>query len=198
MPKSFPSIVESHGGELIFTSSPSTITDFLGGPMITNFGGVCLALVMGWLSQNTAKTDPAKGIKNKTSALKLQNTMEAKWEGMASVENNAKAVVGKTFWYRSAQLHSYTSNKYGADLSLMTATPEWKESLNILCIYFPSGPGHALGVWKFGEKAVAFYDPNCGACVVSRASFREFLNEFLTEQYSDTSGYAICAFVDNP
>jgi len=195
VPKSFQQIVEDHGGKVLFTSSQDNITLFLGGPQITNFEGVCLALVMTWLSQSTSKDDPARGIKNKVAALKLQSTMEASWAGIATVEQKGKEIVNKTFWYRSGQKFQFTSGKYGADLHLLADTGKFKESLHILCIYFPEGPGHALGVWKF-EKAVSFYDPNYGACAMWIPSFREFLNEFLKEKYPDTSGFAICAFVD--
>ncbi len=196
MPKTFAQITGDRGGEVLFFSDQSTITSFLGGPFITNFEGMCLALVMLWLSQDTSKTDPAKGIKNKTAALSLQNTMETNWKGFPTAVETAKTRIGKQFWYSSDQKHEFTSKKYGAEHFLQADPKPWKESRNIFVIYFPKGPAHALGVWRF-EKAIVLYDPNHGACVIGKDGFREFLNEFLTELYGDTDGYAICAFVSN-
>ncbi|BBP78037.1 MULTISPECIES: hypothetical protein [Pseudomonas] len=197
MPKSFTQMVESSAGALLFTSSQDTIATFLGGPMM-NYEGVCAALVMMWFAQNTAKTDPAKGIINKAKALNLQNKMEAGWAGLATVETQAKVTVGQHFWYRSTTKHEYTSKKYGADLKLQFDPLNKRESMSIFVIYFPSGAAHAIGVWRFPTGAMALYDPNEGACAIGKDNFREFLNTFLTELYDTTNGYAICAFYSDP
>jgi hypothetical protein len=193
MPKSFTQIIESNGGQLLFTSNQDNIALFLGGPM-ANYEGVCVSLVMMWFAQDTSKKDPAKGIINKTKAMNLQNKMESSWGGFDTVKTQGQVVINKNFWYASNSKQTFTSEKLGAEHYLQSDPQSNRESMNIFCIYFAEGPGHAIGVWRFPTGVMVLYDPNHGACVISKASFRGFLNEFLKELYSDTNGYAVCAF----
>lgn len=193
MPKGFTQIVEGAGGELLFLSKQDDIVHFLGGPQM-NYEGVCLALVMMWFAQDTSKQNPAKGIRNKTTALNLQNKMESTWEGFKTVEAQAKVTIGKNFWYKSDTKQTFTNEKLGAEHYLQHDPQSNRESMNVFVIYFAEGPAHAIGVWRFPGGTMVLYDPNHGACVVGKDAFRGFLNVFLTELYSDTQGYAICAF----
>ncbi len=191
---SLAQLVEKHGGQLLFTSNQDNIALFLGGPMM-NYEGVCLALVMMWFAQDTSKTDPAKGIINKTRALNLQNSMESTWAGFNTVKAQADIMLAsKHFWYKSESKHGYTAEKLGAEVYLQHDPQSKRESMVIFVIYFPEGPAHAIGAWRFPTGVMVLYDPNHGACVISKESFRGFLNEFLKEMYKDTNGYAVCAY----
>ena len=195
---SFTQIVAANGGVLLFTSKQDDVTRLLGGPLITNYEGVCLALVMMWFAKGTSKKDPAKGTENRAKAMNLQNEMEATWEGFATVESKAKQIIsGKQFWYRSDQKQTFTSGKFGAEIFLQHDPGSERDSMNIFCIYFAKEPAHAIGVWRFAipSGTMVLYDPNHGAGVVGKDKFRAFLNAFLTELYSDTQGYAVCAFL---
>jgi hypothetical protein len=197
MPKSFTLIVDECGGEIIFISRQDDITSFLGGPA-ANYEGVCLALVMMWFAQDTSKSDPCKGIKNKAHAMNLQSKMEGKWEGFDTVQATATAMLPtKNFWYKSSKKIDFTSEKLGAETYLQHDPQESRESMNIFVIYSSSG-GHGIGVWRFSNGTIVLYDPNNGACVLPGKNFRGFLNVFLTELYSGYTQYAVCAFWGAP
>jgi hypothetical protein len=192
---SFQSLITTSGGELIFASKQDDIQHFLSGPMM-NYEGVCLALVLMWFEQDTSKLDPSKGTANKARAMNLQNGIQASWQGFPTAVAKATEILtakGKHFWYKSETMNGYVAEKLGAEVFLQHDPQNNRESLSIFAIYFPETVGHAIGVWRF-PNVMALYDPNHGACAIKHEAFRGFLNRFLTELYSTTNGYAVCAF----
>lgn len=196
MPKSFTQVTTDHDGQMVFTSSQDSITNFLSGPMITNYAGICLALVMIWLSQDTCKKSPLKGIVNKTRALALQGSMESNWNGFSTVENQGTTVIKKHFWWKSTQMESLLTGD--PDVYLQNDPKNKRDGLHIFVLYFPSGPAHGIGVWRFPTTAVVLYDPNEGACVQSSGKFKGFLTEFIKEIYPKATHFAVCSWYSDP
>lgn len=197
MPKSFELIAGTYG-QFMFWCRQDDIAQFLGGPAIVSYEGVCLALVMMWFAQDTSKVSPLRGTINKVRALELQTKMESSWDGFDTVESQGKITTRKNFWYKFDHKEAFAPNKYGADVFLLHDPQDGRESMSILVVYPREGSGHAIGVWRFPTGALVLFDPNHGACVVRGDNFREFLNEFLTECYNEMETYAICAFWGDP
>lgn len=196
MPKSFTRITTDNDGQMIFTSSQNTITQFLSGPAISSYEGVCLALVMMWLSQDTSKESPLKGIKNKTTALNLQNKMETNWKGFETVKSQGQDVIKKHFWWKSDKKESLANNdpaKY-----LLNDPQNKRDGLHILVLYPDEGTAHAIGVWRFSTGVVYVYDPNEGACAQKGENLGKFLKEFIAEIYPEMTGFAVCSWYSDP
>ena len=198
MPKSFTQLSNECGGEMLFTSDQSDVLKFLGAPGMDNWGGMCLALVMIWLNQDTSMKAPNKGIKNKVAALQLQAKMEGNWEGLNTAIKESKAyLVTKSYWWASSDLHTFTN--YQEPAAYLQNDPQnGREGLHILVIYFNEGPAHAIGAWRFPSGAMVLYDPNHGGCVQAGSDFPGFLASFLTELYEDLKGFAVVSFYSNP
>lgn len=194
MPKSFPQLTDEHGGTLLFTSSQDDILQFLQSPVLVDYGGMCLALVLMWLKKDTCKERPNQGIVNKVTANNLQNKMEASWGGFATAVSTGKEFLGKNFWWRSESMHPFT--KWSDPAPYLQNDPgAHRDGLHLLVLYFNHGPAHAIGAWRFPSGAMALYDPNHGACAVSAERFSNFLANFIYELYKDDiKGFAVCSF----
>jgi hypothetical protein len=193
---SFARITTDHNGEPIFSSSQDSITNFLSGPQIVNYEGVCLALVMMWLAQDTAKKSPLEGIANKTGALNLQSKMETNWNGFETVKTRGNEVIKKHFWWKSDKKESLVADdpaKY-----LLNDPQHKRDGLHIFVLYPDKGTAHAIGVWRFPSGAVAVYDPNHGACVQRGANLGAFLKDFTKELYPGMTSFAVCSWYSDP
>jgi hypothetical protein len=196
MPKSFATITTDHNGEVIFLSSQDSITNFFSGPLIKNYEGVCLSLVMMWLAQDTAKKSPLDGTPNKTAALNLQSKMETNWNGFETVKKQGNDVIQKHFWWKADNKESLTT---GDPTKYLLNDPQHKrDGLHIFVLYPDNGTAHAIGVWRFPSGAVAVYDPNHGACVQRGPNLSAFLKEFTKELYPEMAGFAVCSWYSDP
>ncbi|WP_196137913.1 hypothetical protein [Aliikangiella sp. G2MR2-5] len=196
MPKHFSQITTDHNGEMIFFSSQDSIIEFLGGPQIESYEGVCLALVMMWLAQDTSKTSPLAGIRNKTRACNLQSEMESDWRGFETVAAKGQEVIAKNFWWKSDQKENImgdTPSKY-----LLNDPLNSRDGLHILVLYQEEGSGHAIGVWRFPSGAIAIYDPNQGACVQRGENLEAFLQDFIGQVYPEMTSFAVCSWYSEP
>ncbi|WP_346837640.1 hypothetical protein [Microbulbifer sp. SAOS-129_SWC] len=196
MPKSFSQIAADHGGETVFLSAQDDISNFLSGPLITNYEGVCLALVMMWLAQDTSKKSPLSGTPNKVAALKMQSEMEAGWRGFNTVYDKGLHVVKKNFWWKSDIRESISASDPAR--YLLNDPQINRDGLHIFVLYPDAGTGHAIGVWRFPSGTLVLYDPNNGACAVRGGNFSGFLRDFIAQIYPNMTGYAVCSWCSNP
>ena len=198
MPQSFTQLSVESGGEMLFTSDQSDVLEFLGAPGLGNWGGMCLALVMMWLNQESSMKRPDEGIPNKAAAVTLQAKMEGNWKGLDTAIKESRAyLLTKTYWWASSDLHVFSDFKEPAPY-LQNDPHYGRDGLHILVIYFNDGPAHAIGVWRFPSAAMVLYDPNHGACVQSAEAFPGFLTNFFTNLYENLRGFAIVSFCSKP
>jgi hypothetical protein len=194
MPKSFTQITDEWGGAVAFRSSQDDILEFLAGPLLTDWGGMCFALVIMWLDQDSFKIAPNKGVVNKVKANRLQTEMEGSWLGLPTATTFAQTFLsGKTFWWVADDLIPFKDWK-GPGPYLMNDPREGREGLHILVLYFNEGPAHAIGVVRAPTGTMAIYDPNHGAGILPAERFEGYLANFVYELYPDVKGFAIISF----
>lgn len=194
MGESFTQLAAKNGGSITFSSSQSRITIFLGGMDIPDFGGVCLALVMLWYRGDDYSKDPCNGIKNKTTAMKLQSKLDGNWEGLETVESEGPGITGQKLWYRTPKLSGYMKGMMGPEGHFKNDPTHEREAMHVYAIYFKKGAGHAIGVWRFANTTFVVYDPNHGAAIIPEKYIASFMASFIENLYPDALGWGNCAF----
>lgn len=162
--------------------------------------GVCLTLVAFWIQQMREAKEDINASGATQMAVKCQNEAQRLQKFYEKVEHDQDEAV--TWSLRGLRLAS--SYEPCADTVALVRKMDEKRAGYSMGIYFSSGGGHALGLWRSGRSSgfgsslsghTYFFDPNVGCFKGDTGSVASWLGRFLADHYPDCNAMEIAKLV---